>query len=73
MNGAVLVNVVIVVVGAAVLVVASYVGGRYLPEHHWLRKWSIDALERRGPLEMARTVGVVLLICAFVALAIVYS
>jgi hypothetical protein len=73
MNGAVFVNVVIVLMGAAVLIGALYVGRRYLPEHHWLRKLLIAAMERRGPLEMVRMVGMVLLICALGALTIVYS
>lgn len=70
MNGAVLLNVVMVLAGAAILLAVWYLGERYLPENHWLRKWTLASLERRGPLETARMIGIVLLMFALVVLAI---
>ena len=74
MNGAaVFLNVVMVLAGAAVFLAAWLLGERYLPEHHWLRKWMITSVERRGFLETARMVGIVLLLFAFAVLTIAYS
>jgi hypothetical protein len=47
-----------------------YLGDRYLPEHHWLRKWTVATLKHRGPLETARIIGFVLLMFALAVLAI---
>ena len=73
MNGAFLLNAVMVLAGAALLLAVWYLGKCYLPEHHWLRKWTLASLERRGPLETARMIGIVLLMFAFVMLAIAES
>jgi hypothetical protein len=72
MNGTAFLNMVIVLAGAAVFLTVWFLGGRYLPEHHWLRKWTITSVKRRGLLETARMVGIVLLMCALVVLAIAY-
>jgi glucose-6-phosphate-specific signal transduction histidine kinase len=73
MNGAFLLNVVMVLVGAVILLAVWYLGERYLSEHHWLRKWTLASLERRGPLETARMIGIVLLMFALAVLAIALS
>lgn len=46
---------------------------RYLPVQNWLRKWAATSVERRGWVESARLMGVVLLICVFVVLTIAYA
>jgi len=68
MNGTVLVNVVTVSSGAVVLLALWVLFGRYLSEDHWLRKWAIAFMAHNGPLEMARLVGVALLIFTVVVL-----
>ena len=73
MNGAFLLNAVMVLAGAALLLAVWYLGKCYLPEHHWLRKWALASLERRGPLETARMIGVVLLMFALAVLVIAES
>lgn len=73
MNGTVFLNVVMVLAGTAVLLAVCLLGGRFLPEHHWLRKWTIASVKRRGYLETARMLGIVLLMCAFAVLTLTYS
>ena len=70
MDGAFLLNIVIALAGAAILLGVWYFGERNLPEHHWLRKWTRASLKRRGPLETARMIGIVLLIVALTVLAV---
>ena len=43
-------------------------GGRDVPEHHWLRTCPRALLERRGPLETVRLIGMVLWMFALVIL-----
>lgn len=73
MNGAFLLNLMMVLVGAGVLLVACHFGARLLPASNWLRKWTLALLERRGPLEAARMVGLMVLIVSLAALAIAES
>lgn len=51
MNGAVFLNVVMVLAGAVIFLAVWFFAGRLLSEHHWLRKWTIATVERRGFLE----------------------
>jgi hypothetical protein len=73
MYGQIFLNVVMVFAGTVVFLLVWVLGRRYLSENHWLRECALAFMEHRGPLEMARLVGVLLLICAFAALTIAYS
>jgi hypothetical protein len=70
MNGEFLLNLAVVLSGAAIVLMVWYLGERYLPQQNWLRKWMHASLERRGPLETARMIGLVVLMFALALLAI---
>ena len=69
MHGAFLLNVLVVLFGAASVLTVLSLGRRFLPHNFWLRKWMHSSLERRGPLETARIIGIVVVI-ALVVIAI---
>ncbi|CAM8671099.1 hypothetical protein MCEMSEM18_02133 [Comamonadaceae bacterium] len=50
-----------------------FVAQRYFPVQHWLRKWASTSVERRGWVESAHLVGIVLLMCVFVVLTFAYA
>lgn len=56
--------------GGVAFFVLWFVAQRYLPVQHWLRKWAAISVERRGWVESARFMGIVLLMCVFVVLTI---
>ena len=50
-----------VLITGLVVVLLVFSGAKFLPEQHPLRRLAADFLSRRGPVETARLVGVVLL------------
>lgn len=57
-------------VGAAALLGAWYLGVRRLPESHWLRRVLFN---RHRPFESARLLGLYLVMLGFAALTIFYA
>lgn len=73
MNPSAAVNLMVVIVGLVVVASLMLAGRWFLPKQHPLRVWVTGFFDRRGPLEMARLVGAVLLVATWGVLTLLYS